>query len=86
MLGLPEELFTPIFAVARIAGWSAHRLDGLITRARLYVPHIAVLKIMRSIFPLLTGDGEKGAEGSFFHCTFTGILEKAAKGLIYLAE
>ena len=31
MLGLPTELFTPIFAVARIAGWSAHRLEELIS-------------------------------------------------------
>ena len=30
MLGIPEELFTPIFAMARIAGWSAHRLEELI--------------------------------------------------------
>lgn len=29
MLGIPEELFTPIFAVARIVGWSAHRLEEL---------------------------------------------------------
>ena len=29
MLGLPVELYTPIFAVARIAGWSAHRLEEL---------------------------------------------------------
>ena len=27
MLGLPVELYTPIFAIARIAGWSAHRLE-----------------------------------------------------------
>ena len=31
MLGLPSELFTPIFAVARIAGWSAHRLEELLS-------------------------------------------------------
>ncbi|MBQ7160100.1 MAG: citrate/2-methylcitrate synthase [Clostridia bacterium] len=30
MLGLPTELFTPIFAIARVAGWSAHRIEGLI--------------------------------------------------------
>ena len=30
MLGLPMDLFTPIFAIARIAGWSAHRLEELI--------------------------------------------------------
>mgnify|MGYP001135666731 FL=1 len=29
MLGIPEELFTPIFAMARIVGWSAHRLEEL---------------------------------------------------------
>ena len=29
MLGLPEELYTPIFAAARIVGWSAHRLEEL---------------------------------------------------------
>jgi len=29
MLGLPQELYTPLFAVARIAGWSAHRMEEL---------------------------------------------------------
>ena len=29
MLGIPVELFTPIFAVARIAGWSAHRIEEI---------------------------------------------------------
>lgn len=31
MLGLPQELFTPMFAVARMAGWSAHRMEELIS-------------------------------------------------------
>ncbi|HBA96611.1 MAG TPA: hypothetical protein DCZ23_00735, partial [Lachnospiraceae bacterium] len=30
MLGIPVELFTPIFAMARIVGWSAHRIEELI--------------------------------------------------------
>ena len=38
MLGLPEELFTPIFAVARIAGWSAHRMEGLINEGKIIRP------------------------------------------------
>lgn len=38
MLGLPEELFTPIFAIARIAGWSAHRLEELINSNKIIRP------------------------------------------------
>ncbi len=38
MLGLPDELFTPIFAVARIAGWSAHRLEELINGNKIIRP------------------------------------------------
>ena len=38
MLGLPEELFTPVFAVARIAGWSAHRLEGIINEVKIIRP------------------------------------------------
>ena len=29
MIGLPEEIFTPIFAMARIVGWTAHRIEEL---------------------------------------------------------
>ncbi|MGI6546154.1 MAG: citrate/2-methylcitrate synthase [Fastidiosipilaceae bacterium] len=38
MLGIPEEMFTPIFATARIAGWSAHRLEELISSGRIIRP------------------------------------------------
>lgn len=38
MLGLPIELFTPIFAIARIAGWSAHRLEELINEGKIIRP------------------------------------------------
>ena len=38
MLELPLELYTPIFAIARIAGWSAHRLEELINCGKIIRP------------------------------------------------
>ena len=38
MLGLPSELYTPLFAIARIAGWSAHRIEELINSNKIIRP------------------------------------------------
>ena len=38
MLDLPLELYTPIFAVARIVGWSAHRMEELINTDKIIRP------------------------------------------------
>ena len=38
MLGLPLELYTPIFAIARIVGWSAHRIEELINATKIIRP------------------------------------------------
>lgn len=38
MLGLPQQLYTPIFAIARIAGWSAHRLEELVNPSKIIRP------------------------------------------------
>ena len=38
MLGLPLELYTPIFAIARIAGWSAHRIEELMNSGKIVRP------------------------------------------------
>ena len=38
MLDLPTELFTPMFAIARIVGWSAHRMEELINMDKIIRP------------------------------------------------
>lgn len=38
MLNIPRELFTPLFAIARIAGWSAHRIEEIVAGRRIYRP------------------------------------------------
>ncbi|HBQ64735.1 MAG TPA: citrate synthase [Clostridiales bacterium] len=38
MLKLPEELFTPLFAIARIVGWSAHRIEEIVSRGKIIRP------------------------------------------------
>lgn len=38
MLGIPRELYTPLFAIARVAGWSAHRMEELITADKIIRP------------------------------------------------
>ena len=38
MLNIPTELYTPIFAIARIAGWSAHRLEEIVGMGKIMRP------------------------------------------------
>jgi citrate synthase len=38
MLDIPVELFTPIFAIARIAGWSAHRIEEIVNAGKIIRP------------------------------------------------
>ncbi|MGN0679101.1 MAG: citrate/2-methylcitrate synthase [Oscillospiraceae bacterium] len=46
MLGIPQELYTAIFAIARIVGWSAHRIEELSTASRIIRP--AYMSVMKS--------------------------------------
>jgi citrate synthase len=47
MLDLPEEIFTPLFAVARIAGWSAHRVEELVNAGKIIRPAYKSVTKMR---------------------------------------
>ncbi len=51
MLGIPKELYTPLFAVARIAGWSAHRIEELVTTDKIIRPAYKSLVTFRGYEP-----------------------------------
>jgi citrate synthase len=52
MLGLPLELFTPIFAIARISGWSAHRAEELINGNKIIRPAYMSVAKRQDYIPL----------------------------------
>ena len=52
MLGLPMELYTPLFAVARISGWSAHRMEELSIGGKLIRPRYECVEEHRSYTPM----------------------------------
>lgn len=52
MLGLPKELYTPIFAIARISGWSAHRLEELINSGKIIRPAYQSVIARRDYVPI----------------------------------
>ncbi|NLI21859.1 MAG: citrate/2-methylcitrate synthase [Clostridiales bacterium] len=54
MLGIPEELFTPIFAIARIVGWSAHRMEELVNMDKIIRPAYKAVQPNRDYLPLDT--------------------------------
>lgn len=47
MLGIPMELYTPLFAIARIVGWSAHRLEEMVGMNKIIRP--AYMSVMEEI-------------------------------------
>ncbi len=51
MLQIPPELFTPIFACARIAGWSAHRIEELVSGGRIMRPAYKCVQKRRKYTP-----------------------------------
>lgn len=53
MLGLPKELFTPIFAIARISGWVAHRLEELNNAGKIIRPAYKSVSKLQPYQPLL---------------------------------
>lgn len=52
MLGIPREMFTPIFAIARVVGWSAHRLEELMNMDKIIRPAYKSVLEHRAYTPL----------------------------------
>jgi citrate synthase len=52
MLDLPLQLYTPLFAIARIAGWSAHRMEELINGGKIIRPAYMAVSQRREYVPL----------------------------------
>jgi citrate synthase len=52
MLDLPQELYTPLFAIARVAGWSAHRIEELINASKIIRPAYMSVSPRRPYVPL----------------------------------
>jgi len=52
ILGIPNELFTPMFAIARIVGWSAHRMEELINQDKIIRPAYQSVMDARQYVPV----------------------------------
>ena len=52
MLGIPEELYTPLFACARIAGWAAHRFEEMVEGKRIIRPAYQSIHKPRAYVPM----------------------------------
>ena len=52
MLGIPQDLFTPIFMAARTAGWSAHRIEEITSNGKIVRPAYKNVTIPRAYVPM----------------------------------
>lgn len=52
MLGIPDELFTPLFATARMAGWAAHRFEEIVEGKRIIRPAYKAINSTRPYIPM----------------------------------
>ena len=52
MLDIPADLFTPIFTAARVAGWSAHRIEELLTGGKIIRPAYKNTNVFHNYVPI----------------------------------
>jgi citrate synthase len=52
MLGIPEELYTPLFAIARVPSWCAHRMEEIVAGGKIIRPAYKSVSVKRSYVPI----------------------------------
>ncbi len=52
ILGIPKELYTPLFAVSRMAGWAAHRFEEMTSGRRIMRPAYKAMNLTREYVPM----------------------------------
>lgn len=66
MLKIPMELFTPVFAIARIAGWSAHRVEEIVNHGKIIRPAYKYVGIHKEYLPIEERDWYEGESGGTY--------------------
>ena len=52
ILGVPEDLYTPMFATARIVGWASHRMEELLTGGKIIRPAYKSISLPKKYVPI----------------------------------
>ena len=58
MLGIPYELYTPLFAAARIVGWCAHRIEQIVSDQKIIRPAYKTVDPRQVYMPMKKRDSE----------------------------
>ena len=52
MMNIPEELYTPLFAVSRVASWCAHRMEEVVAGGKIIRPAYKSVTVKREYTPI----------------------------------
>lgn len=75
MLGIPKDLYTPLFAIARIAGWSAHRIEEITTGKKIIRPAYKSVAVPNSYVRL----EDRTSSSQFIESEYVPVSERIKK-------
>ena len=75
MLGIPMDLYTPLFAIARIAGWSAHRIEEITTGKKIIRPAYKSVAVPNSYVRL----EDRTSSSQFIESEYVPVSERIKK-------